>query len=94
MLWLGKNRLNWDKLVDFAFRFKSQSMIQRLGFLLDFLEIEIPIGERQKLTSRVEKNSCYLGRPRKWGKGGKYSRFWQIVANIPESELLAEIKIT
>lgn len=93
MLWQGKNRLDWRKLVGYALKFRSQSMVQRLGFLLDYLKIEIPSEERSRLILYVNRNYCYLGRPRKWGQGGKYDATWQVVVNIPETEIQAEIKI-
>jgi predicted transcriptional regulator of viral defense system len=94
MIFQGKASLDWPKLVDYALKFESQSLIQRLGFLLDFLNVEIPPEKQKQMLDQVKKNFCYLGRPRKWGLGGKHNSTWQVVANIPESELLAEIKIT
>ena len=91
MLFQGKNRLDWQKLIRYALIFQSQSLVQRLGYLLDFLNIKIPDEERNKLLSQVEKTYCYLGRPTKWGKGGKHNATWQVVSNIPQSELLAAI---
>jgi len=94
MISQGKSNLDWSKLVDYALKFKSQSLIQRLGFLLDFLKVEIPEEKRGLILAEVKKNFCYLGRPGKWGLGGSHNPTWQVVVNIPESELLAEIKIT
>ncbi len=91
MISQGKAALSWTKLVDYATQFNSQSLIQRLGFLLDFLKVEIPQEKREQLLAHVWKNVCYLGRPGKWGQGGKHNPTWQIVVNIPEVELLAEI---
>jgi predicted transcriptional regulator of viral defense system len=94
MISQGRATLSWPKLVDYAVHFDSQSLIQRLGFLLDFLKVEIPQEKREQLLAQVKKNFCYLGRPGKWGQGGKHNATWQVVVNIPETELLAEIKIT
>jgi predicted transcriptional regulator of viral defense system len=93
MLWQGKNKLDLQKLVDYSLKYDSQSLVQRLGFLLDYLKIEIPIAERARLLRNVNKNVCYLGRPGKWGKGGKHNATWQVIENIPETEIQAEIKI-
>ncbi len=93
MLWQGKNRFHWQKLVDYALKFQSQSLIQRFGFLLDDLNIEIPSAERERLLQRVDKNFCYLGRRGKWGTGGKQNSIWQVIENISESEIRAEIEI-
>lgn len=93
MLWQGKNRFDWQKLTDYAFMFKSQSLIQRLGFLLDELNIEIPLTQRERLLQQVDKNFCYLGRRAKWEQGGKQNTTWQVIQNIPENEIQAEIQI-
>jgi predicted transcriptional regulator of viral defense system len=94
MIFQGKTSLDWPRLVDYALKFKSQSLVQRLGFLIDFLKIEIPQEMREHMLAEVKNNFCYLGRPRKWRLGGKHNPTWQVVVNISESELLAEIKIT
>jgi len=94
MIFQGKASISSSKLVDYAIRFNSQSLIQRLGFLLDFLKVEIPQEKREQLLAHVRKNFCYLGRPGKWGQDGKHNATWQVVGNIPETELWAEIKIT
>ena len=39
IIFQGKTNLDWPKLVDYALKFKYQSLIQRLGFLLDFLRV-------------------------------------------------------
>jgi predicted transcriptional regulator of viral defense system len=93
MLWQGKSLFDWQKLVDYSLKFQSQSLIQRLGFLLDVLKIPITPSERERLLQHVAKNYCYLGRRGKWGKGGKQNADWQVIANIPESEIYAEIEI-
>jgi predicted transcriptional regulator of viral defense system len=94
MLWQGKGRLDWKKLVDYAGQFQSQMLAARLGYLLDYLEIPLPGAERARLLAQVSKSFGYLGRPGKWGKGGRHHPEWQIVANIPEAELQAEIQIS
>ena len=94
MLWQGKKRFDWQKLVDYALRYQSQSLIQRLGFLLDELNIVIPPSERGRLLQRVDKNFCYLGRRVKWGQSGKQNATWQVIQNVPENEIQAEIQIS
>lgn len=94
MLWQGKNRFNWQKLVDYALKFQSRSLVQRLGFLLDELNIEIPSTDRKRLLEQVDKNFCYLGRRGKWGTGGKQNATWQVIQNVPENEIQAEIRIS
>jgi len=93
MLWLGKNQFNWQRLIDYSFVFNKQTLIQRLGFLCDSLKIQIPNHDRERMLGKVDKNFCYLGRPAKWGKGGKLNKMWQVVENIQEREVYSEIRI-
>lgn len=94
MLWQGKNRFNWQKLTDYGLKYQSQSLIQRLGFLLDELKIEFPFTDRERLLQHVDKNTCYLGRRAKWGQGGKQNTTWQVIQNVPNNEIHAEIQIS
>ena len=94
MLWQGKKRFDWQKLVDYGLKYQSQSLIQRLGFLLDELNIEIPSTDRERLLQHVDKNFCYLGRRGKWGTGGTQNATWQVIQNVPENEIQAEIQIS
>ena len=94
MLWLGKNSLDWDRLVDYAMRFETRALLQRLGYLIE--RLNLPMSESNKgrlLIGFGGKNKCYLGQPKKWGTGGLYSVTWQVVDNIPSHELLAEIEV-
>ena len=87
MLWQGKSQFNWQRLIDYSLVFNEQTLIQRLGFLFDYLKIQIPNLERERLLGKVDKNFCYLGRSAKWGKGGRLNTAWQVVENIQEVEI-------
>ena len=94
MLWRGRASLDWKKLVGYAIRYKSQTLLQRLGYLIDCLEH--PADENAHAMLLAEsggKNKCYLGQPRKWGLGGKYQSIWRVVDNITRQELFAEIEV-
>jgi len=93
MLVHGKGRLDWDKLADYALRFKSHALVQRLGYLCVALELPMTAGAREKLLANIGKTTSYLGQPSRWKTGGEYNATWQIVDNIPRHELLAEIKV-
>ena len=92
MLVHGQGRLNWDKLADYALRFKSHALVQRLGYLCDVLELPITSEAREKLLANIGKTTSYLGQPGRWKTRGKYNATWQSVGNIPRHELLAEIE--
>jgi len=93
MLWRGKRRLQWDNITEYALRFKSQSLIQRLGYLIELLRIPLEEKNREKLLLKVKGNVCYLGQPSRWKQGGNYDATWKVVDNIPNHELLAETEI-
>jgi predicted transcriptional regulator of viral defense system len=93
MLWRGKSNLDWQKLVAYGVRFKSQTLLQRLGYLIDLLKLPIHDETRSMLLTKVGgKNKCYLGRPRLWNTGGNYDSTWRVIDNIPQQEMLAEIE--
>jgi predicted transcriptional regulator of viral defense system len=94
MLWRGKSHLVWHQIVEYAVRFKSQTLLQRLGYLVDLLQV--PISEESRnilLEKSAGKNKCYLGQLRRWKTGGEYDSTWRIVDNIPRKELLVEIEV-
>lgn len=92
MLWRGKGQLDWTRMAAYAIRFKSQAILQRLGYLADVLDL--PLGTaRDTLLAGVGKSTLYLGMPDRWGTGGKHNAIWGIVDNIPRQELLAEIEV-
>jgi predicted transcriptional regulator of viral defense system len=93
MLAQAKGRLNWEKMAEYATRFESRALVQRLGYLADLLELPMPSAARKVLTAQVDQGIAYLGQPRQWHTGGDYNAAWQIVDNIPRHELLAETKV-
>ena len=93
MLWRGQGRLDWNLLAEYALRFRSQALIQRLGYLADRLQLPMGMPARELLLAGVGRSTPYLGRRGRWGTGGAYDAVWRIVDNIPRRELLAEIEV-
>ena len=93
MLWRGQARLDWSQLVDYALRAESQSLIQRLGFLIDLLDLPLETPLRDRLLAAIGKSTNYLGRLSQWGTGGEYDSTWRLVNNIPSQALRAEIEV-
>jgi predicted transcriptional regulator of viral defense system len=94
--WLGLARTDRRKLVDYAVRMKSHALVQRLGFVLDFLAKEglaTPLSSdlRIALLNHVGKTSIYLDR--KKAKSGSYAREWKVVNNLSREQLLSEIEV-
>jgi predicted transcriptional regulator of viral defense system len=94
MLRRGEGRLNWPKLADYGLRCRSQALIQRLGYILDLLQVPAAAQVRDLLLTAVGRSTPYLGRPGKWGTGGQYNPTWHIVDNVPRRELLAEVQVS
>ncbi len=93
MLVQAKGRLNWKQLAEYASRFESRALVQRLGYLVDLLELSMPSAARKTLKAQVGHGIAYLGQPRQWHTGGSYDAAWQVVDNVPRHELLAETKV-
>lgn len=93
MLWRGKGRLDWELTGQYAVRFRSHSLVQRLGYLTTILGIPLTAVARDLMLSGVGKSTRYLGRRSRWGTGGEYDATWRIVNNVPREELLAEIEV-
>ena len=93
MLHRGQGPLDWDRLALYALRFRSQTLVQRLGYLADLLDIRLQPELRERLLARVGKSTSYLGRTSRWGTGGDYDATWRVVDNVPRRELLAEVEV-
>jgi len=93
MLRRGQGQLDWDRLVDYALRFESQALVQRLGYLADLLDVPLGSSARDRLLEGVGKSTPYLGRTGQWDTGGDYDATWRVVDNVPRRELLAEIEV-
>lgn len=93
MLWHGKGRLDWLRLTDYALRYHSHSLVQRLGYLADRLNLSIDNEARQRLLGGTGKNTCYLGQPGRWQQRGEYNAVWRVVDNVPQRELLGDVEV-
>jgi predicted transcriptional regulator of viral defense system len=77
-IYLSKDKMQFDKLFEYARKFNSQAVIKRLGFLLDALEINNPIDkDLQKI-----KTASYVVLDTELPKEGKLLSKWSIVQNI------------
>jgi len=93
MMSRGRHRLDWTVVSGYALRFGIQSLVQRLGYLAELLDVQLPEAERARLAHAVGKSHTYLGQTARWGTGGEYVPAWQLVVNIPRQELVADIEV-
>lgn len=96
IIWRGLAKTDQGKLVDYAVRMKSHALVQRLGFILDFLakeELATPLSSnlRIALLNHVGKTPIYLDR--KKARSGSYAREWKVVNNLSREQLLSEIEV-
>jgi predicted transcriptional regulator of viral defense system len=96
VVWRGLPRINQDLLVDYALKMKSHSLVQRLGFVTDFLAKEglvkpLSPNLRKMLTSYVGHSVVYLDtrKPKK----GTFSGDWKIMNNVSRDQLISEIEV-
>jgi len=94
--WRGLERADEAKLVDYSLSMGSQSLVQRLGFITDYLSKESLIQPLQaelrgKLLKSVGDAPIYLDSSR--AKTGSFSKDWRVVDNVPGGHLLSEIEI-
>jgi predicted transcriptional regulator of viral defense system len=94
--WRALASLDKEKLIEYALQMNSHALIQRLGFIIDFLSTEslvkpLPTSLRKTLLQHVGKSPIYLDSRRK--KSGQYSKDWLVMNNIPKPQLLCEIEI-
>ena len=96
IIWRGFPQINSELLIDYAVRMESSVLIQRLGFITDFLEKEkliesFPEDLRTILKRHRGETVVYLDRRRP--KQGVFSKDWKIMNNVPKEQLLSEIEI-
>jgi predicted transcriptional regulator of viral defense system len=94
--WRGLARVDVAKLVDYALRMGSHSLVQRLGFTIDSLSKEgliqpLPADLRNKLLKSVGNAPIYLDSNR--AKTGSFSKDWRVIDNVPRDQLLSEIEV-
>jgi predicted transcriptional regulator of viral defense system len=82
-------KLSWSELLDLLCRWGESALVQRLGYLLDLHQIDLPAEHRYALMSLVRSGSkVHLGPRGKWGASGKLVGPWNVVENVPREVLI------
>ena len=77
-IYMSKDKIEFDKLLNYTIQFNSQSVIKRLGFLLEILEINTNI-----IPALLNlKTSSYTRLDTELPKSGKMISRWSIQQNI------------
>jgi predicted transcriptional regulator of viral defense system len=86
-IYTSKDKIKWDKLLDYAIKFDSQAVIKRLGFLLETLGIgQVITGELQKI-----KTFSYVVLDTELPKTGKRLSRWNIQQNLETETIKSAI---
>lgn len=86
-IYISKDKIQFDKLFEYARQFKSQAVIKRLGFLLEALEINHPIA---KELQRI-RTASYVVLDTELPKEGKLISKWSIMQNIDRETIKSAI---
>ena len=82
-------KVSWDALLELLRRWDKSALVQRLGYLLDLHQVQVPAEHRAALESLMRKRSkVHLGPRRKWGTAGKLAHPWNIIENVPRDVIL------
>ncbi len=84
-IYLSRNKIKFNVLLEYINKFNSQAVLKRLGFLLEILEIETSIINS---LQKIKTNSIVL-LDTELPKGGKIITKWSIRQNI-ETETIKE----
>ena len=88
----ASRRCDWEKLVAYALKMDSVALVQRLGYLINCVSIEIPSDMEKKMKRKIKIYSrTYLGDVRKWGTKGTLDGEWQLFVNVPREHIISEI---
>lgn len=86
-IYISKDRINYEKLLEYAKIFNSQAVLKRLGFLLETLDIDSGItGDLHRV-----KTASYVPLDTELPKRGKMLRRWSILQNLESSTIKSAI---
>lgn len=81
------NEISKEKLVDYAIRLKNGSVLKRLLYLVDKLNIELPKELKEKIRQNFTTGYALLDPTKK--DMGRYKRKWRVKINVPEDKIIA-----
>jgi len=86
-LYKSREKIDYQKLLNYCERFKAQSVIKRLGFLLELLKINNPISG--KLHAMI--TPSYILLEPSYEKKGKMNGTWYVRQNMELADILSPI---
>ena len=86
-IYISRNLINFEKLLEYVKRFKSQAVVKRLGFLLELLDIETSIiDDLQQI-----KTGSYVLLDTELPRTGKMISRWSIQQNLETETIRSAI---
>ena len=79
-IWSINTKINWEKLIDYSYKYSNKAAVKRLGYIAELLEIDNKY--LQKLHKIVEDSHDYVLLDPKGEKLGKYYKKWNLRLNI------------
>ena len=86
-IYMSKNQINFQKLLEYVKRFKSQAVIKRMGFLLELLDIKNNIIDELQQIKTVS----YVLLDTELPKTGKMISRWSIQQNLETETIKSAI---
>lgn len=86
-MYISRDKIKFDTLLDYTKKFKSQAVIKRLGFLLELLEIKNSIAEKLQKV----KTASYILLDTELPKSGKLISKWSIQQNLETETIKSAI---
>ena len=86
-IYVSKDKIKYDKLLEYAQKFNSQAVLKRLGFLLETLEIDSGITERLQKA----KTASYVLLDTELPKSGKMISRWSVQQNLETETIKSAI---
>lgn len=85
-LWVARDVVSVDGIVDYGFRMGNSAILKRLGYLAELLGVEMPENVLDRVRGKIRKGYSLLDPLGK--KEGRHSTRWGLIVNVPEESIL------
>lgn len=85
-LWVARDVVSVDGIVDYGFMMGNSAILKRLGYLAELLGEEMPENVLDRLRGKIRKGYSLLDPLGK--KEGRHSTRWGLIVNVPEESIL------
>jgi len=89
-LWIQKEKVDFDKLLNYVIKFNKIVVIKRLGYILESLNLQ---DENYLSTLRTQINNKYYALDPLLSTEKTYKNSWKLIANISPDEMKKNVSI-